>query len=166
MTAPTLKTNRGIHLTVIMNVKAFPGGIAPCAEYIHAKWGDSGNYPFYYDAVRHSSEPGKPLPRFYVLVRDDDIIGCYGLLTNDLISRQDLYPWFACLYVEEGERGREYGKLLLAHAEEEAVGAGFPVIYLNTSHDGYYEQYGWQRIEDGYFLNGSKVRIYKREIGA
>lgn len=40
------------------------------------------------------------------------------------------------------------------------------MLYLNTSHDGYYEKYGWQRIKDGYFFNGSKVRIYKRQVAS
>jgi GNAT superfamily N-acetyltransferase len=153
-------------MIAIVNVQEFSGGIDPCARYIHAKWGDVGNYPFYYDAIVHSSGPGKQLPRFYVLVKDNALIGCYALLTNDLISRQDLYPWFACLFVEENERGHQYGKLMLAHAEQEAANGGFSMIYLNTSHDGYYEKYGWQRIEDGYYINGSKLRIYEHEVGA
>lgn len=64
----------------IENVNDYSGGIDTCARYIHAKWGDSGNYPFYFDAIRHSSEPGKPLPRFYLLLDGQEIIGCYALL--------------------------------------------------------------------------------------
>jgi len=33
------------------------------------------------------------------------VAGCCALLTNDLISRQDLWPWLACLYVEPDYRG-------------------------------------------------------------
>ena len=85
----------------IVNVKDFAEGIEAAVKYIHSKWGKKENYPFYYDAILHSSESGKPLPRFYLLLKDNAIIGCYGLITNDFISRHDLFPWFACLYIEE-----------------------------------------------------------------
>ncbi len=149
----------------IVNVKKISGGIELAAKYIHGKWGSKDNYLFYYDAILHSSVPGKSLPKFYLLLKEKEIIGCYGLLTNDLVSRQDLLPWFACLFIEEKERGQSYGKLLLEHAEQETSQAGFSVFYLTTDHNGYYEKYGWQRIEDGFGTSGSKTRIYTKDCG-
>jgi N-acetylglutamate synthase-like GNAT family acetyltransferase len=85
-----------------------------------------------------------------LLLKENDIVGCYALLTNDLISRQDLFPWLGCLFVEPSERGRELGKLLLEHGIREAKQFGFDRVYLTTDHDGYYEKYGWTRMEDGF----------------
>ena len=148
----------------IVNVKEYPDGIEKAAAYIHDKWGSSENYQFYFDAIVHSSEPGRKLPKFFLLLDGDAIAGCYGLVTNDFISRHDLYPWFACLYIEEGERGKELGKLLMEHAEGEAKKAGFPSLYLTTDHDGYYERYGWRRIEDGFEPSGKRTRIYEKKL--
>ncbi len=148
----------------IVNVKDFDGGIEAATKYIHGKWGSEKNYSFYEDAIIHSSLPNRPLPKFYLLLKAGKIIGCYGLIINDFISRHDLYPWFACLYIESSERGAGYGSVLMAHAADEALRAGFSTIYLTTDHDGYYEKYGWQRIENGYELDGSATRIYKKEI--
>ena len=47
----------------IVNVKEYPGGIEKAAAYIHDKWGSSENYQFYFDAIVHSSEPGRKLPK-------------------------------------------------------------------------------------------------------
>ncbi len=76
----------------IINVKDYSGGLDKAVDYIHGVWGNENKQRFYYDAIANSSLEGKPLPRFYLLLDNDKIIGCYALLTNDLISRQDLFP--------------------------------------------------------------------------
>lgn len=145
----------------IVNVHDFSGGLEKAAAYFHQAWSGISQV-FYLDAIVHSSHPDQPLPRFYLLLKNDEPVGCYGLVTNDFISRHDLYPWFAALYVEEDERGHELGGLLLEHAAEEAKNAGFAALYLTTDHDGYYEKYGWNRIEDGYERDGTPAKIYTR----
>ena len=47
---------------------------------------------------------------------------------------------------------------------KEAALAGFSTLYLTTDHDGYYEKYGWTRIEDGYDRDGEPCRIYCNRI--
>ena len=148
----------------IVNVKDYARGLEEAVSYIHGKWGSKENYDFYYDAILHSSEPGKTLPKFFLLLKDEKIAGCYGLVTNDFVSRHDLFPWFACLYVEEENRGQELGKLMMEHAAKEAKKSGYLNMYLVTDHEGYYEKYGWSRIEDGYDPMGVKTRIYEMEI--
>ena len=145
----------------IVNVRDCAGGLEAAARFFHEAW--SGiSVTFYQDSMAHSSLEGKPLPRFYLLLDGDRIIGCYGLVTNDFISRHDLYPWFAALYIVEDRRGEALGGRLLDHAVQQAAAAGFPALYLTTDHDGYYEKYGWTRIEDGYDRGGEPCRIYTR----
>ncbi len=145
----------------IINAKDYPNGLETAVQYIHSKWGRPENYPFYYDAINHSSEQDKPLPRFYLMLKETEIVGCYALLTNDLISRQDLYPWLGCLFIEATERGNQLGNYLMQHGIAEAKRLGFKKVYLTTDHDGYYEKYGWQRMEDGYDFWGNSTRIYQ-----
>ena len=146
----------------IVNIRDYAGGLEAAARFFHEAW--SGiHVAFYLDAMVHSSLEDKPLPRFYLLLDGDRVIGCYGLVTNDFISRHDLYPWFAALYIVEDRRGEELGGRLLDHSVEEAAGAGVPAVYLTTDHDGYYEKYGWTRIEDGYDRDGELCRIYMRQ---
>ena len=89
----------------IINANKYSGGLEKATRYIHGKWGSEDNFDFYFDAMLHSSEPGKPLPKFFLLLKNGEIAGCYGLITNDFVSRHDLFPWFACLYVEEAHDG-------------------------------------------------------------
>ena len=146
----------------IVNMKKYAGGIDEAIQFYHGTWGSDRNYAFYYDAIIHSTDGNNGLPRFYVLLKHGRIIGCYGLVVNDFISRHDLCPWLAGLYVIEQERGHSLGSRLLQHGEAEAKKAGYSILYLTTDHDGYYEKYGWERIEDGYEHSGNATRIYRK----
>ncbi len=148
----------------IINVKDYSGGLEKAARYIHGKWGNDTNYLFYRDAMANSSNSEQGLPRFYLLTKNNDIVGCYALIVNDFISRHDLMPWFACLFVEKDERGKKLSGLMFDHAIREAKKSGFATIYLTTDLDGFYEKFGWERIEDGYDIRGQITRIYKRSI--
>ncbi|OKP98256.1 GNAT family N-acetyltransferase [Paenibacillus sp. P46E] len=69
----------------------------------------------------HSMKTEDGLPRFYIAVQNGSIIGIYALLRNDLISRQDVFPWLACLYVVPEFRGQKMGAKLLQHALHEWI---------------------------------------------
>jgi hypothetical protein len=47
---------------------------------------------FYEDCIRNSLEEEKALPKFYIGIESDALIASYALITNDLISMQDLLP--------------------------------------------------------------------------
>ena len=146
----------------ILDVHDYPGGLEAAARYIHSKWGRPQNYPFYLDAITHS---GKGLPQFFLLLDGSTILGCGALLTNDFVSRHDLWPWYGCHYIEPEHRGNGLGKLLLEHGIQLAKTLGYGYVYLSTDHDGYYEKYDWERIEDGFDPSGERTRIYRHDTG-
>ena len=145
-------------------MKNYSGGINKAIKFYHSAWGNDKNYSFFEDAIRNSTNSKKGLPRFYLLLKRDEMIGCCGIVINDFISRHDLYPWLAGIYIKESERGKELGNMLMEYAELEAKNAGYSAIYITTDHDGYYEKYGWKRIEDGYEITGEPTRIYMKKL--
>ena len=114
----------------------------------------------YDDCIRNSIDTEGKLPRWYLMLRGGEIIGSYGLIMNDFISRQDLWPWFAALFVEDSERGKNLGSMLLEHGRKEAEKLGFEKLYLCTEHVGYYEKYGWTKIGTGYHPWHESSSIY------
>lgn len=112
LSAQILSKEKKVTKLEIVNVKEYSKGIERAVKYIHGVWGKADNYMYYYDAIVHSFNSATSIPRFYLLLKDGVIADCYGLVTNDFISRHDLYPWFACLYIEEPERGNNLGELL------------------------------------------------------
>ena len=49
------------------------------------------------------------------------------------------------------------------HGRSESEKLGFPMLYLSTSHVGYYEKYGWRFVGHGYDVGGDATRIYEAE---
>ena len=131
--------------------------------YIQQSW-DIVDPNIYRDCIEHCIDSSSLLPQWYILLKDDKIIGCAGLITNDFISRMDLYPWLAAVFIEEEFRGNNYASLLINRAKEDAKKMGFKHLYLCTDHDGYYEKLGFSYIGDGYHPWEEQSKIYEIEL--
>lgn len=146
----------------IISVRENPEYAERIITYLQQCWSEVSPV-LYSDSVNHTIDAINPLPQWYVLEKDNEIIGCAGLITNDFISRMDLYPWLCALFIEKRHRGNAYGLLLINKAKQDAKNAGFKNLYLSTEHIGYYEKYGFIYIGDGYHPWEAQSRIY--EIG-
>lgn len=102
------------------------------------------------------------LPRFYVAEVDGKLVGCYALLLNDINSRQDLFPWFAYLYVKPEYRGKGVASILLQHAIKIAKQLNFNTLYLETNIEGFYEKYGFEPFGESSDPFGEKAKIHKK----
>jgi len=132
-------------------------------RFFHTTWGNDKNFNFYEDCILHSLSDASALPAFYLMIEDDEIIASYALLTNDLISRQDLWPWLACLFVISSHRGQGIARQLLDHAINECKHKGFPYVYLSTDLDGFYEHLDWDHYTDGFNPFGEQYKIYRKK---
>ena len=147
-------------MVTILELKDKTEMIDELVNYTWSKWGTPQNYYFYKDCMVHSLEQTDQVPKFYFAFHDGRVVGCYALLRNDLVARQDLFPWFACLFVEPEFRRKGIGASLLEHATAEVRNKGYNRFYLSTSLDNYYEKYGWTYLDETYYFNGDKTKIY------
>jgi len=143
----------------IISVRENPEYLERAVDYLSSKWGISREV--YHESVSDGIHTKNSLPRWYLLLKDGVIIGSYGLIENDFISRVDLKPWLCALYVEEAHRGENLGAYLLDHGVCESALLGFRRVYLCTDHVGYYEKCGWHYIGNGYSASGAETRIYE-----
>jgi N-acetylglutamate synthase-like GNAT family acetyltransferase len=104
------------------------------------------------------------LPEWYVLIEREAIINKITLITNDFISRMDLYPWLTALVVNEDRRGENLSRLLIEHIIAQAKEKGFKCLYLATDHQGFYENDRFYAMGLGYHRWGETSQIYKRTL--
>ena len=150
----------------IVSLREDPARLEQFIVYFQAHWASPDSMAVYDDCMRSCLNAESPLPQWYLLMEGTEIIGCAGLITNDFISRMDLYPWVCALYIEPKWRGAERGAALLARAGRDAARAGFARLYLCTDHIGYYERYGFTYLGRGYHPWGESSRIYEKVLEA
>jgi len=148
----------------VINVRKNPEYKERAIAYIQSKWGNRRNKKVYEDCISHSIGAKNPLPVWYLLMDSETIIGCAGLITNDFISRGDLWPWLCALFVDKKYRGQGLGNLLISQAKKEVAEMGFDKLYLCTDHVGYYEKYDFAYIAEGYHPWGESSRIYECDV--
>lgn len=148
----------------IISIREHPEYLDRAVDYFSSKWGIDRK--IYEESLSDGITTSNPLPRWYIMLKGDTIVGSFGLIENDFMVRKDLLPWLCALYIEESERGKELGSRLLAHGRQEAGKLGFDRLYLCTEHVGYYEKYGWHffGLEESEW--GGKARVYVIESGS
>lgn len=149
----------------IVSVREMPEICDRAIAYFQEKWASEDSRMVYEDCIRASVSSPSPLPEWYLLLDDEKIIGCAGLITNDFISRMDLMPWLCALYIEEEYRGHAYGSLLIDRIRSDAGKKGFDKLYLCSDHVGYYEKYGFERIGAGYHPWGETSGVFESDTG-
>lgn len=148
----------------IISVRENPAFVETAITYFQKHWASEDSAMVYDDCIRHCVTAETPLPQWYLLLDGETIVGCAGLITNDFISRMDLYPWLCALFIEPEYRGRALGSLLIEKCKEDSRKAGFPKLYLCTDHVGYYEHYGFTRVGTGYHPWGETSGIFEAQL--
>ncbi len=107
------------------------------------------------------------LPQTFVALIDGEPAGMYQLsMSEDLISRPDIYPWLINVYVDEKFRGRNVCRKLMNTVNENAKKANLTELFLYTKHIGLYEKFGWEFVEEiKTFKDDSPIeRLYRLKI--
>lgn len=144
----------------IIELSEQPELLDKAVNYFWESWGNESNYDFYKDCIVHSLLSSDQLPKFFLVLDNEEIVASYALLTNDIISRQDLLPWFACLFVNDSHRNQGIASRLLDHSRSEAKKLGYENLYLSTDLENFYEKKNWQFFATGYSIDGTPFKIY------
>lgn len=144
----------------IQPLYAAPEHAEQVIDWLWQAFGDSLPRDFFASIIEHSQTPGA-LPLTFIATDGERLLGTAGLWRCDLISRQDLWPWFAALYVSQEARGQGLAGRLQHYAMDQARGMGFKQLHLYSACRDFYERYGWQHIGEGLDYPNTLVNLYR-----
>ena len=149
---------------IIHPLYAAPQHASCVTEWLWRAFGaDALPRAFFASIVEHSQTPGA-LPITFVAVEGERLLGTVGLWRCDLISRQDLYPWMAALYVAPEARGQGLAGKLQQHVIGYAIAQGYTELFLYSACRDFYEHFGWQYIGEGLDYPASAVSLYRYDL--
>lgn len=147
----------------IVNLKEHKEFIPTLATWHHDEW----SYLHEVDSVeRRISSLEKELksddiPKTFVAVEGDTLLGSASLVPYDMDTRMDLTPWLASVYVAAEHREKGIGSALVRHVMEEAGALAYQTLYLFTpGREAFYERLGWSLVEWTDY-HGHRVPIMK-----
>ncbi|ENA0609462.1 GNAT family N-acetyltransferase [Enterobacter bugandensis] len=149
----------------ILPLHAAPQFAEQVIDWIWRAFGDGLPREFFQSVIDHSQAPDA-LPITFVAVEGERLLGTVGLWRCDLITRQDLYPWLAALYVDEAARGKGLAGTLQQHVIAYAARAGYDELHLWSACRDFYERYGWRYIGDALEYPNTRVHLYRYSLCA
>lgn len=150
-------------MLTIDNLKRHPQHREQVIAWLWKAFGNEKSRAFYASVV-DSSLNGADLPLTFIALDKGQVVGTVGLWRCDLISRQDLTPWLAALYVDEAWRDKGLGRQLQTFVTEYSRQAGYDELYLWSTFSGYYDRHGWNLIGDALDYPDISVRLYHRKL--
>ena len=126
----------------ILCLNSAPERLQQAAKWFHEKWGIP--LEAYEESMKDSLREGAVVPRWYMAMEGERIIGGMGVIENDFHDRKDLSPNVCAVYTEEDCRNRGIAGALLNYVCEDMKKEGIGTLYLVTDHTGFYERYGWE----------------------
>ena len=145
----------------IINLSDRPEFKEQVTDWLWQAFGSDNSRDFFASVVQ-SSLSGADLPQTFIALEGETLAGTVGLWRCDLISRQDLTPWLAALYVDEEFRSQGLGQQLQAFVLEQSRRSGFREVYLYAEFTGYYERFGWQYIGDALDYPDKPVHLFRQ----
>ncbi|MDU1024598.1 MAG: GNAT family N-acetyltransferase [Leclercia adecarboxylata] len=148
---------------IIQPLYAAPQHAEQVIDWLWQAFGDGLPRDFFASVVTCSQTPGA-LPLTFIATQGEQLLGTVGLWRCDLITRQDLYPWLAALYVDEAARGQGLAGKLQQHVQKYAAGIGYRELHLWSACRDFYERYGWHYMGDGLEYPDKTVHLYRYSL--
>ena len=143
----------------IVSINDCPARLEDAACWFSQRW----HIPVeaYRESMTDGLTDGDCIPKWYLAMEGDRIIGGCGIIANDFHDRPDLTPNLCALWVDEGFRCCGIAGELLANAVSEAGRMGYKKLYLVTDHTSFYERYGWAFLTMVNGDDGESSRMYE-----
>ena len=100
----------------------------------------------------------------FAAVESGDIAGFCTFLKADYYPENRYSPWISSVFVGERHRGRRLSGQMIEYAVRSARERGFSKVYIPSDRLGFYERYGFVRIDELQNYAGEIDYIFEKAI--
>ena len=100
----------------------------------------------------------------FAAILDGKIVGYCTFMKTDYYPENRYYPWISTIFVDEAHRGNRISEKLINAVIVYAKEHGFNEVYIPSDMLGFYEKYGFERIDQLENYDGDMDYIFRKEI--
>lgn len=100
----------------------------------------------------------------FAAVSDGQIIGYCTFLKNDYYPENRYSPWISSIFVDKKYRGKRVSQKMIEAVIEYAKEKQFSKVYIPSDMIGFYEKYGFTKIDELTNYGGDVDSIFAKEI--
>ena len=100
----------------------------------------------------------------FVALDQGQIIGFCTFIKTDYYPENRYSPWISCIFVDEKYRGHRISGQMINEVSKFAKKCGFEKVYIPSDMIGFYEQYGFVKIDSLENYGGDIDLIFMKEL--
>ena len=100
----------------------------------------------------------------FAVVSKDKIIGFCTFLKTDYYPENRYSPWISSIFVDESYRGNRISEKMIEAVIEYEKEQGFSKVYIPSDMIGFYEKYGFVKIDELQNYSGDIDNVFAKEI--
>ena len=100
----------------------------------------------------------------FAAMQEGKIIGYCTFLKTDYYPENRYWPWISSMFVGEDYRGQGVCGMLIGAAVEYARSCSFKTVYIPSDMVGFYERYGFRKIDELINYGGDADNVFARDI--
>ncbi|MCD8519332.1 MAG: GNAT family N-acetyltransferase [Erysipelotrichaceae bacterium] len=131
-------------------IRDYPHHFEEYTAYIIESWGNEVTTPLYQNHFHWMMKTDNVIPTWGVLMLNEKIIGCCGLIVNDFNSRMDVWPYLAAVMIDEAYRKQGLGTWMVKTMVNHGFDLGFKQVYCASDLFSFYKVCGFKHIGKTY----------------
>lgn len=100
----------------------------------------------------------------FVATIDEHIVGFCTFMETDYYPDNKYFPWISTIFVEEKYRGNRISQQMIEFVIEYAKKNGFSKVYIPSDMVGFYEKYGFEKIDELINYGGDIDNVFMKNI--
>ena len=100
----------------------------------------------------------------FAAIIDEHIVGFCTFMKTDYYPNNKYFPWISTIFVDENYRGKRISEHMIETVIQYAKIFPFSYVYIPSDKTGFYEKYGFEKIDELENYGGNVDSIFVKAI--